>query len=72
MLVKRLHESIVSSYHNYYQYIITRSIHLIFNIVSDFETICDQGVPPPWIEDHGIYAIMVSFTLSSSAINGPQ
>ena len=33
---------------------------IIFNYrVSDFETICDQGVPPPWLEDHGIYAIMV-------------
>lgn len=33
---------------------------LVCFALADFETICGQGVPPPWVEEHGIYAIMVS------------
>ena len=29
---------------------------------ADFEQICEQGVPAPWEEEHGLYAMMVSMS----------
>ncbi len=29
-------------------------------VIPDFETVCEQSLPYPWEEEHGIYAIMVS------------
>ena len=32
-------------------------------IITDFEAICDQDIPPPWEEEHGLYAMIVSILL---------
>ena len=32
---------------------------ILVSFLADFGVICEQGVPAPWEEDHGIYAIIV-------------